>query len=240
MMLTIQPTKLLTGARISGDYWDIDQLINAIYHITGDAKRYYDYQGARNRILNVCYKLRQAATGEQHIEYIANGVNRGIQTKQKMVMPEKNIYFATDILWPELLFTAIACNDFIHLHQELVDNSLWNQHIATVRSFQALVAESLQELIGDEHYAVFLHVLAEKTPAYFRYATQYVDVLNIEYLSLSQEERAAHLSAFAIRLVVEGEDYHFLLNQLMQAAKETKHALHELQISLKYPESIDW
>ncbi|KYG89898.1 hypothetical protein A0U40_09245 [[Bacillus] sp. KCTC 13219] len=239
-MLTIQPTPLLTGARISGDYWDIDQLVNAIYYIAGDAKRYYDYQGARNRILNMCYKLRQATKGEEQIEYVANGVNRGMQIKQKMMMPEKNIYFAANILWPELLFTAIACNDFIRLHQELIDDSPWNQHIATVRNFQALVADSLLELIDEEHYAVFLHVLNEKTPAYFRYATQYVDVLNIEYLALSQEERAAHLSAFAIRLVVEGEDYQLLLDQLMQAAKETKHTLHELQISLKYPDFIDW
>ncbi|WPK13158.1 hypothetical protein R6U77_05580 [Lysinibacillus louembei] len=239
-MLTIQPTPLLTGARISGDYWDIDQLINAIYHITGDAKRYYDYQGARGRILNVCYKLRQATKGEHHIEYIANGINRGIQIKQKKMIPEKNIYFSVDILWPELLFTAIALNDFIRLHQELIDDAQWNQHIAAVRHFQALVADNLPELIGEEHYAIFLHVLNEKTACYFRYATQYVDVLNLEYLALSQEERAAHLSAFAIRLVVEGEDYQILLAQLMQAAKETKLALHELQISLKYPEFIDW
>lgn len=88
-MLTIQPTPLLTGARISGDYWDIDQLVNAIYYIAGDAKRYYDYQGARNRILNMCYKLRQATKGEEQIEYVANGVNRGMQIKQKMMMPEK-------------------------------------------------------------------------------------------------------------------------------------------------------
>ncbi|MEC1178072.1 hypothetical protein P9B03_06215 [Metasolibacillus meyeri] len=239
-MLTIQPTTLLTGARISGDYWDLDQLVNAIYQITGDEKRYYDYQGSRDRILNVCYKLRQATKGEHHIDYIANGINRGIQIKQKKMMPEKNIYFGVDILWPELLFTTIALNDFIRLHQELIDDSPWNQHIATVRNFQALVIDNLYELIGEEHYAIFLHVLNEKVAAYFRYATQYVDVLNIEYLSLSKEERAAHLSAFAIRLVVEGEDYNLLLDQLMQAAKETKHALHDLQISLKYPEFIDW
>ena len=27
IMLTIQPTEMLTGLRISGDYWDIDALI---------------------------------------------------------------------------------------------------------------------------------------------------------------------------------------------------------------------
>jgi hypothetical protein len=35
-MLSIHSTEQLTGARISGDFWDIDELINAIYKITGD------------------------------------------------------------------------------------------------------------------------------------------------------------------------------------------------------------
>ena len=46
IMLIIQPTEMLTGLRISGDYWDIDALLRAIHDVTGDENRYFDFQGA--------------------------------------------------------------------------------------------------------------------------------------------------------------------------------------------------
>lgn len=39
-MPSIQSTEQLTGARISGDFWDLDELIIAIYAITGDENKY--------------------------------------------------------------------------------------------------------------------------------------------------------------------------------------------------------
>lgn len=44
-MISIQSTEQLTGVQICGDFWDLDELINAIYKVTGDANKYYDYQG---------------------------------------------------------------------------------------------------------------------------------------------------------------------------------------------------
>jgi len=49
-MISIQSTEQLTGVQICGDFWDLDELINAIYKVTGDANKYYDYQGPRLRI----------------------------------------------------------------------------------------------------------------------------------------------------------------------------------------------
>ncbi|WP_332649108.1 DUF6904 family protein [Lysinibacillus sp. 54212] len=239
-MLTVEPTELLTGARISGDYWDIDELLTAIYQVTGDENRYYDFQGARNRILGVCLELRHAMKGERNVEFITNGIHKGLEIEKKIIAPQKNVYFSVEVLLPELIFTAIALNDFIRLHQEMIDNSDWNISIAVIRRFQALIADSLKELIDEEHYNVFIQMLHSKQPAYFRYATQYVDVLNLEYLALSKEERESHIAAFAIRLLIEDENYAALKDQLLSAAKVTKNSLHELEITLKYPETIDW
>ena len=239
-MLSIQSTEQLTGARISGDFWDLDELINAIYTITGDDKKYYDYQGARLRILGVCFNLRHATQGDYHIEFVDNGLNRRILTQHQMIVPEKNVYFSTEIFWPELIFTAIALNDFIRLHQERIDASDWNIHIAIIRKFQATVAECLEQELDEEEYLVFLKMLHTKTPLTFRYATQYVDVLNLEYIYLSIEERKAHLAAFALRLMLEDAEYITLKEQLLEAANTTKNALHELQININYPEEIIW
>lgn len=184
-MLSIQSTEQLTGARISGDFWDLDQLINAIYKVTGDENRYYDYQGARQRILGICYNLRHAAQGDHQLEFVSNGLTKSVLTHHEIIFPNKNVYYATEVLWPELIFTAIALNDFIRLHQELIDSSEWNIYIATIRKFQATVAECLEQELEDD-----------------------------EYIALK--------------------------SQLMEAAKTTKKALHEIQINANYPEEILW
>ncbi|MEK4231184.1 DUF6904 family protein [Solibacillus sp. FSL H8-0538] len=239
-MLSIHPTEHLTGARISGDFWDIDELVNAIYHVIGDENRYYDYQGSRNRLLSICLDLRHATQGERQIEFVTNGIHKGISRKQQLLLPEKNVYFAVEILMPELIFCALALNDFITLHKEIIDDSEWNEQIATIRKFQAQIAECLEGLMEREHYLVFFTTLHAKSPFYFRYATQYVDVLNLEYLSLSKEERSQHLTAFALRLLMEDEPYNALKNQLLEATSTSKLPLHEIQLLLKYPEEIVW
>ncbi|MET4561724.1 hypothetical protein ABIA69_002894 [Lysinibacillus parviboronicapiens] len=239
-MLSIQSTEQLTGARISGDFWDLDQLINAIYKVTGDENRYYDYQGARQRILGICYNLRHAAQGDHQLEFVSNGLTKSVLTHHKIIFPNKNVYYVTEVLWPELIFTAIALNDFIRLHQELIDSSEWNIYIATIRKFQATVAECLEQELEDDEYLVFLRMLHTKSPLTFRYATQYVDILNLEYIDLNTEERKAHLAAFALRLMLEDDEYIALKSQLMEAAKTTKKALHEIQINANYPEEILW
>lgn len=239
-MLTIQPTERLTGFRISGDYWDIDSLLTAVYEVMGDENRYFDFQGARNRILHVCLELRRATKGERHIEFVANGIHKGLEKEKEIIAPKKNVYFSVNILMPELIFTVVALNDFIRLHKEMIDSSMWNIHIATVRNFQAAVAAVLKDVWEKEHYAVFLQMLLSKQSFYFRYATQYVDVLNLEYLHLSIEERQSLMSAYALRLLVEDDSYIALKEQLMTTASTTKYAVHELNISIKYPETIDW
>lgn len=239
-MLAIQSTERLTGGRISGDYWDLDELINAIYEVIGDENRYYDYQGARHRILKVCLDLRKATQGECNIEFVANGIHKGIIKKKDTIAPDKNVYFSVEILWPELIFTALALNDFIDLYNEFIDMSPWNPHIATIRKFQSIVTECLKGHLPDEHFRVFMQLMVTKSPKYFRYATQYVDILNLEYLNLSIEERKANLGAFAIRLMVEDDEYIALKNEILATASVTKNEIHELPLQMKYPDRIDW
>ncbi len=239
-MLSIQSTERLTGGRISGDYWDLDELIKNIYEVIGDENNYYDYRGARQRILGVCLQLRKATQGECNIEFVANGIHKGIEKKKDTLAPEKNVYFSVEILWPELIFTALALNDFIDLYNEFIDNNPWNPHTTSIRKFQSLVTECLKEHLPEEHYNVFIHLMLSKSPKYFRYATQYVDILNLEYLKLTFEERKKHLGAFAIRLMVEDDEYLALKDQILATANITKHEIHELPLQMKYPEYIEW
>ncbi len=239
-MLIIQPTEMMTGVRISGDYWDIDALLTAIYTVTGEKNRYLDFQGARHRILRVCLDLRKATKGEKNIEFVSNGIYKTIEKEKNILAPKKNVYFSVEVFMPEIIFTAIALNDFITLHQEKADHYEWSPAIATIRHFQATVYELLESLLDKEHYGIFLEMLHTKQPAFFRYATQYVDVLNLEYLHLSRDERREHLAAYALRFFIEDDTYTMLKEQIMSAASFTKQPLHEIETTLKYPDIIDW
>lgn len=239
-MLTIQTTEQLTGAIISGDYWDLVSLINAISEVIGNEKRYFDFQASRNRILRLLIELRKAKSAEKNVEFVANGLNRGIKHDRNVVAPEKNIYYSVEVLLPEIIFTAIALNDFVQLHQETIDDSDWNIEIATIRFFQSLIANVLEEFMNKEQYTMFLILLHAKRPAFFRYATQYVDVLNLEYLKMTAEERKQSIPAFAFRYLADDEGYQVLKEQLLSISSLQKKELHEYELSLRYPEEIVW
>ena len=239
-MLTIQNTELLAGVRISGDYWDLDELYKALHQLIGDENRYYDYQGARLRILGLCHDIRKSLHGERNVELIANGLNKGIKKEQQLIAPEKNIYYSFEILWPEVIFISIALNDFIKLHEERFDNTGWNIHIAEGRKFQAKIVSCLRENVTDEHYFAFWELMKTKKPTTFRYAIQFVDVLNIQYLQLSAEERKENLAGFLFKLILEDEEYMEIRKQLLETANILKKAIHELELELNYPEPIEW
>lgn len=239
-MLTIENTELLTGVRISGDYWDLDELVQAIHELIGDENRYYDYQGSRQRIVNVSNTLHSGLQGKHHVELIANGMNKAIMKEHQLIVSDKNIYYGAHILWPELLFTTLALYDFIDLYEKLVDNTGLNLAVCVVRKFQATVILCLREHLTEEHFYVFLELMQTNRPNYFRYATQYVDVLNLQYLQLPIEARKESLAAFLYKLMLPDEDYEVIRQQLLETASFTKNALHELELDLRYPDEIEW
>lgn len=239
-MLTIQNTGLFTGVRIGGDYWDLDEVITAIQHLVGNEKIYYDYQGSRLRILGVCHKIKQAIHGECNLDFVSNGLNKVIMKEHQIIAPDKNIYYSVEVLWPEIMFTILALNDFIKLHEERFDNTGWNIHIAISRKFQAAVATCLMEHLTEEQYIAFWELMDTKRPSTFRYATQYVDVLNLQLLQLSAEERKESLAAFLFKLILEDEEYMDIKTQLLETANLTKSPLHDLELDITYPDTIDW
>src|SRR5690606_39710985 len=79
--------------------------------------------------------------GEYNVEFVANGVHRGIAMKQDLLAPEKNVYFSVEILWPELIFMTIALNDFIELHYEFRSE----EHTSELQSRENIVCRLLLE-----------------------------------------------------------------------------------------------
>ena len=239
-MLSITHTENLTGAIVSGDYWDFDELNHAIYKVIGEEGKYYDLEGSRARVLKVCHDFRQAYLGDRNIEFVKNGLHKDSMKKHDLVAPEKNIYFTVEILWPELIFAVIALNDFIKLYQKNHSFPLIDPHVTAIRKFQSAVGVSLSELIDEEQFQDFMKLINNQLTNVHKYAIQFVDVLNINYIKMTKEQREKSLGTYALKLAVQDNEYEAFRNQVIKSASVSKSSIHDLALTVPYPKNIEW
>ena len=178
-MLSITHTPNITGALIRGDFWDLDEVSQAINLVIGDENKYYDWAGSRKRILEVSIKLQQASRAEHHVDFVGNGLHKETMKQHEIVSSEKNIYYSVEVLWPELIFTVIALNDFVRLYSKKHLYPNLDVHITTIRKFQSVVGEALQSVMTKEEHDHFMKILSNNETNVQDYAIQFVDMLNL-------------------------------------------------------------
>lgn len=238
-MLTMKSTPNHTGIKISGDYFDLDELNQSLYRILGKEGQYLGYEGSRMRILSIAYEIRHAAQGDRNVEFVFNGLHEHTKKQHGFIAPDKNVYFSVELLWPEVIYAVIALKDFLKLYQAKSDFPAWDMHVHTISHFQALVLDCLHGHIPEEEYNTVLQ--AFNAPATVNdYAIQYVDLLNLKYIGMTKEQREKSLSTVAMKLAVQDQDYAAFRNQVLAAASPAKKPIHEIGIQSKYPEDIKW
>lgn len=238
-MLAITATPNQAGVKISGDYFDLDELNQALYKILGPEGKYFSYEGSRMRILSVAYEIRRASQGEHNIDLVFNGLNDAVKKQKNFIGPDKNIYFSAEVLWPEILYAAIALKDFVRLYKEDAPHPHLDLNVPVISGFQALVFDCLHGHVPEEQFSVILQAF-EAAPGVNDYAVQYVDFLNMRYLDMTKTEREKSLAAIAIKLAVHDQDYAAFRKQVLAAAEPVKRPIHEIPINAEYPEQIDW
>lgn len=238
-MLTITTTPNHTGAKISGDYFDLDNLNQAIYRIIGEEGKYYNLEGSRMRILGVSYEIRHAAQGDRNIESVFNGLHEQVKKQHRFIAPDKNTYFSVEVLWPEVLYAVLALNTFTKLYRKSVDFPEWDVHLPVIYRFQSLVLDCLHGHVPEEDYQVILKAFSQ-APSVEDYAIQYVDYFNLQYIGMTKQQREKSLAAIAIKLVVQDKDYQAFRKQILAAAAPAKKSIHEVQLNTEYPETIEW
>lgn len=239
-MISIKSTENLTGARISGDFWDFEELVHAIHHITTLGELQCSYEGARIRILSVSYDIRLAAQGKHNIEFVMNGMHKDIIKSQNVIVPEQNVYLSVEILWPELLFATIALNKFSRLQQDHNNCHEWNLHMTTIRKFQANIIDCLKDSMNPNDFKLFINMLQVHQTSIADYAVQYIDLLNLKFIEMTPEERQMNLLSFAYKIAYEDTEYLILKKQLLETANITKSPIHKMKLPLKYPKEIEW
>lgn len=238
-MLTIRNTPNHAGVKISGDYFDLDGLNKAIYHVIGDENKYHNYAGSRNRLLGIAYETRHAAQGDRNIEPVFNGLTEHTKKQHSFIAPDKNIYFSVEVLWPEILYATVALNDFVRLHREDVEFPDWDPELHLIRHFQSLVLDCLHGQVPEEQYQLILKSFSQ-TPTVSDYAIQYIDFLNLKFIDMPKQQRENSLAAVAVKIAVQDNDYQAFRQQVLAAANPAKKAIHEIHFKAEYPQEIDW
>jgi hypothetical protein len=228
-MLAITDTPYHTGVKISGDYFDLDRLDQALHRVIGNEDKHDNYKEARKRILGISSEIRHAAQGDRNIEMVFNGLQGHVKKQHGFIAPDKNIYFSVEILWPEILFASIALKDFIRIHKKELKNPEWDFHLHTASHFQALVLDCLHGQTQEEEFQAILEAFSNALPVE-DYAIQYIDFLNLKYINAAKQQREKMLPAIAEKIAVQDRDYLSFRQQFPAAAP----------IQADYPENFSW
>lgn len=239
-MLALKNTENLTGALISGDYWDLDELCTALHRLTGNESRYLDWQGARVRLLRIMHDLRNAYQGNRNVESVGNGLKKDTMKNHDFITSQSNIYFSTEILWPELIFALVAINDFINLHKKYEQATDLDIHIVNARMFQALIAEGLKMNMSEETYTFTIQQVITSKANTEEYAIQYIDLLNVSYIVMPKDQRTQAFESIAHNIIVQTKDYNNFKNMILTESNKTKSTIHDFRTSIEYPEHIKW
>ena len=256
-MIRIENTDNLTGVSISGDWDDLDKLVDAFYEITisEDSQKHKEYINLSIRVLGLCYDIRHAKKGDREIELVDNNMDDETMKWHSMITPKKNVYYKCNYLYPEMFFAILVLNDLIKLRMKdlskvktakfgaLSKKVVWDETISTIRSFQAEFAKCVKETLSEATYARWLNVMNSDYNHIKNISGQYVDLLNVRYINMSKEKRLKSLSSIAKKIAdhIANDEHADIKESVREAAIEYKCSEADIKIKgVEYPEDIEW
>ncbi|MBQ8138275.1 MAG: hypothetical protein IJ195_02330 [Lachnospiraceae bacterium] len=256
-MLTAKPTEKLTGVTIEGSYDDLYELVESIYRMSGLEDDYADlYWSVKNRLLGVCYDLRHAYMGDREIIVSDNEeweTMKGIRN-----FPKKQVRYAVNILFPEAVFVAISVQEMFVFSRRYYGNhktahdggtkpytcrySEYLKDKANIEMLSGAILSALADVITEDELEMIMKPLDRGySDCFMKYAVQYLDKCNIEYLKTPIEKRKDKLRNITKRLIKQPDAYRNMKRGLEYAALKYGCSIHELHDpDLEYPEEVEW
>lgn len=248
-MILVENTPNNLGVIISGDYQDFERLYEALHVVVRDDEY---LPAARLRVLGVCYDIRHALMGNRDYTFVPNGLTHEIKKHQKLAASDKNVYLVINVLWPEILFILYALNTFSLTYAknitkekyafDLLTNPklIWDPTYTEVRKFQAAIAESIKNTVTDHVYSRLLNTMNRRSAGVEGYFTQYIDLLNHNFMEMSAEKRLKNISIVAKRIVEKNDEYRQLEDEIRESARIHACSVDEIRLNLTYPEKMEW
>lgn len=256
-MIKIENTENLTGVSISGDFNDLDKLVDVFHEITIDeySEKYIKHIGISTRVLGLCYDVRHTYQGDREIDFVDNGMDEEKMKYHSVIAPLKNVYYKCNYLYPEMFFVIIALNELVkvrirelnksnHVYNEPLDkNVIWDDTIATIRCFQAAFMKCVKDVLTKASFTRWLNLMNGDYINIEEIAGQYVDVQNIKYINMTKEVRLKNLVKITKRITEFrfDADYREIKDVVSEAAKERKCCEGDINlVGIEYPDEIVW
>ena len=174
-------------------------------------------------------------------------------TFHKLIVPENNVYYACNIILPEMIFVTLALNELIKLrvaelskskytmYEGFHKNVIWDEVIITLRAFQSAFSKSLKEVMTSATYSRWLNLMSN-TDGISTFYTQYLDEMNIDYLDIDREKRISQINKITKAITRHWEDQkHKNLRMKIDAfARENNCDKNDVIFEMAYPETIQW
>lgn len=242
-MITIKPTPNYAGVEITGDFYDFDQLYEALHKIVGHEDEHPEYFNARIQILGLCYDLRHAKMGHREYTFIDHGLDEDTMKWMGVVGTRKNLYLSFKVYYPEILFVIMSLHDFIKIykHDKVIPRD-WDVTVTTIQQFQATFIRSLEQILTPHTFKMMLSNMRRYNVTFRDYFTQYIDLLTIRFLNWDKEKRLKNISIMAKRIAEQGEEYQKLKHDILAVAKLHNCPPSEISYNKEYPDyhEIDW
>jgi hypothetical protein len=259
-MIEVANTENLTGVTISGDFYDLDQLVNALYEITISDMEEVDRKSERfinisYRVLGICYDIRHASQGDREIFTLRNGITDFHKETRGMIVPSHNVYYSCNILYPEMIINQIALNELIqhriaqlvkprYAHDAHLDKKIiWDQSIAVIRILQSAFQKAVSEILSKPSFTRWMNLVNDKHIGIYNITNPFVSSWNLKYIEMSKEERQKKLVTVTKHLVefykdTENQNYRTAIDDAIR-----DRGWYEPDIrfeGLEYPEEIEW
>lgn len=261
-MITVTNTEKLAGVTISGDFHDLDGLVEAFYTVTiNDMRQDLTREDKRYltislRLLGTCYEIRHAAQGDREILARDNGIDDHHLVALGQIVPRENIYYSCNVLYPEMILVTMALNDLVKYRISRLATSgyshdapfhkavAWDRTIAVIRTFQAAFQEAVAQTLTPASFSRWQTLVHNP---YFGgvsgITNPFVDAWNIRYLAMKPEERNKKLLTITKRFAEyysDPEDRAYR-DAIHEGMKEHDCAETDLRFpGLEYPGVIEW
>ncbi len=257
-MIKVSNTENLAGVSISGDYEDLENLLDALYEITIDEmdEKYSErYWTMSTRLLSLAYDVRHAMQGDREVEFVDNMIDREKMIQQEILAHIKNVHYSVNVYYPELMFEMLAINELITLRMDKIckpkndyyrtSNKMivWDDTISVLRMFQSQVVKAVKEVLTEGLFTRWLKVMNPRYSSMCDILNPYIDLQNISYLDMNREKREKQLSVISKR-IAEYETYkEFILlkDEMEDYSMEFGVPIDNINLEgLEYPDEIDW
>ncbi len=259
-MIQVTNTENLTGVTISGDWYDLESLVQALHEVSisdmEEVDRFCEpYLNISLRVLGMCYDIRHASQGDHEITTKDNGIADFHQKKVGRIIPRENVYYSCNVLYPEMIAMTIALNELIQLRMSklvkekykfdahLDKSVIWDKSTAIIRTFQAAFQDTVAEVLSPSSFTRWKNLVIDKYIDIHEITAPFLDSWNLKYLGMTREEREKKLLTVTKRLVEykrdkEDQGFRSAIDEMMLSS-----GCEESDIGfdgLEYPEEIEW